>query len=57
MITFVIFSFSQFFISDIITPPRLRRYSSYLKRRVVLGEYLGVGEKIQKNYFTQKIAD
>jgi hypothetical protein len=25
------FSFLQFFISDVITPPRLRRYSSYLK--------------------------
>jgi len=28
------FSFLRFFISDVITPPRLRRYSSYLKLKV-----------------------
>jgi|GEM_PF-3230214 hypothetical protein len=40
--------FPQFFISDIITPPRLRRYSSYLKRRVVSGNIWVSGRKFRK---------
>jgi hypothetical protein len=47
MDAFVILIF-QFFISDIITPPRLRRYSSYLKRRVVVGNIWVSGRKFRK---------